>query len=114
MAAALGREPTDAETAAVASIWREGGERCDTRAADRVFREALRRSRSAHDPEFRRRVRDITADRWVLAAARAARAGHVRQAAACLDLAARWHPEGPSAALALAARRAAGRAAYRA
>ena len=74
----------------------------------------------AHDEAIRRLEEDQSAADAVQEGSsfRALRLGkphpNVPQAVTCLRLAARWHPEGPSAALALAASRAAGRAVYRA
>jgi hypothetical protein len=90
--ATLGRVPAPAETDAVAAIWREEGRPCDFAAADRVFREALRRSSHAGDPAFRRRVETLTAERWIEAAARLVLSAHFAAAAACLRYACRWHP----------------------
>ena len=64
LVAALGREPVPGESHAVATVWRETGELCDLDAADRVFREALGRSPHAGDPEFRRSIETLTAERW--------------------------------------------------
>ncbi len=105
LVAALGREPVPGESHAVATVWRETGELCDLDAADRVFREALGRSPHAGDPEFRRNIETLTAERWTAQASRLALAGHPVAALSCMRRARRWHPRGAVGAASLAAHR---------
>jgi glycosyltransferase involved in cell wall biosynthesis len=91
----LGRELGDDEVAAVASAWRVECRPGSAALAHRVLLEAYRRFVATNaDRHHRRRVRVLTARRWVLGAALHARRGHPVEAARRLGYAARWHPFG--------------------
>jgi glycosyltransferase involved in cell wall biosynthesis len=106
----LGRELTDAESEAVASVWRQEHRPGTAALAHRIFTEAYVKFIATNgNRSHRRRVRILTARRWVLTAAYFAWHRHYGEALRHFIYAARWHPLGLVAGTASAARTAVGR-----
>jgi glycosyltransferase involved in cell wall biosynthesis len=108
LTALLDRELTDEEMESVVSVWRLGHRPHSARVGHRVLVEAYHHFiRTNTNREHRRRVRIVTASRWVVSAAHFARAGRFGQMFRHLGYAALWHPLGILAGTALVARSAA-------
>jgi GT2 family glycosyltransferase len=91
----LERPLTDDELDAVVSVWRSEGRPGSAVTGHRILAEGFAKfvatNRNSH---HRRRVRIITAGRWVTSAAHFVRRGELREALQHLIYAARWHPLG--------------------
>jgi len=106
----LARELSDDEMNAVASVWRSEGLAGTARLGHRVLEEAYGRfAATSSNRQHRRRVRILTARRWVTTAAYFAWKGQPREALEHLAYAARWHPVGLLAGTAVVTRGAAAR-----
>jgi hypothetical protein len=105
----LGRELTDGEMEAVISVWKRGHRPHSARLGHRILVEAYQQFiRTNPSREHRRRVRILTAARWVVTAAHFARTGRFGQTLRHLGYAALWHPLGIFAGTAHVARSVAG------
>jgi hypothetical protein len=105
----LQRELTDDEIESVISVWRRGHRPHSARLGHRILMEAYQQFiRTNSDKDHRRRVRIVTASRWVVTAAHFARAGRLGQMFSHLAYAALWHPLGILMGTALVARSVAG------
>lgn len=106
----LGRELSEDEMNAVASVWRSEGRSGSARLGHRVLEEAYGRFAATNgNRHHRRRVRILTARRWVTTAAYFAWQGELGDALRHLAYAARWHPVGLLAGTAVVTRSAAAR-----
>jgi glycosyltransferase involved in cell wall biosynthesis len=108
----LGRDPGAVPVRAAADVWRATGRRTDSRAAHRVFADALAAASLARGTRWR--VRRLTAERWAISALQQARAGHGGDAVSHLVYALRWHPAGVADAAVALGRRQVRRARSRA
>ena len=105
----LGRELTDDEMQSVISVWKRGHRPHSARVGHRILVEAYQHFiRMNPNVEHRRRVRIVTASRWVVTAAHFARGGRFGQMFRHLGYAALWHPLGILMGTALVARSIAG------
>ncbi|HYO79366.1 MAG TPA: glycosyltransferase family A protein [Thermoanaerobaculia bacterium] len=91
----LERELSEDELNAVTSVWRCESRPDSAAAGHRILAECFARFIAMNgNPHHRRRVRIITAGRWVTSAAHFVRRGEMREALQHLVYAARWHPLG--------------------
>ena len=100
LTAHLGRVLSEDEFSAVASIWRQEGRTGVAAVGNRVLREAHARFAIDANPALRRRVRRITAGRWLLSSIALARVYSFAEAARHLGYSLLWHPGGLSVGIA--------------
>ncbi len=106
----LHRRLGDREVDSLAAVWRSERRTGHAAAAHRLLTEAYRRFEARQSSrQHRRRVRILTAGRWVTGAARLARDGQVVEAASYLGYAVRWHPLGVGLGIASVTRSVAAR-----
>src|SRR5204863_423493 len=106
----LDRRLGEREVDALAAVWRSERRTGHAAVAHRLLAEAYRRFEATHGSrDHSRRVRIVTAGRWMTGAARLAEHGQLLEAASYVGYAARWHPLGVGLGIASVARNAAAR-----